>query len=52
MSEEQQDRLAAYLVHLRHKRNPEIMKEITDRIDDRDANQWISLDELKKVWKD
>jgi hypothetical protein len=52
LSEQQQDQLAAYLVHLRHQRDAAIRKEITARNDNRDAEAWVSLDELKEKWKD
>jgi hypothetical protein len=52
LPQEQQDHLAAYLVHLRHLRDAGIRREITARIDDKNPEHWISLDELKKKWKD
>jgi hypothetical protein len=52
MSEDQQDQLAAYLVHLRHRRDPQIRKDITARIENHDPQQWVSLDELREKWKD
>jgi hypothetical protein len=52
MPKEQQDQLAAYLVHLRHQRDPEISAEIRTKIDDTDRAKWLSLDELREDWKD
>ena len=52
MPKHQQDHLAAYLVHLRHQRDAEIGREIAAKIEDKDAKNWISLDELKEQWKD
>ena len=52
MPEEQQDHVVAYLVHLRHLRDPLVRGEITRRIDDRDSSHWIPLDQLKEHWKD
>lgn len=52
MSEEQQDQLAAYVVLLRHLRNPESRKEIAARIDDRDPPHWMTLDQLTPHWKE
>lgn len=52
MSQEQQDQLAAYLVHLRHQRDSRIREEITARIDDKDPGKWVSLGELREKWKD
>jgi hypothetical protein len=52
MPPQHQDQLAAYLVHLRHQRDPKICAEIQSRIEDRDPANWLSLDELKERWKD
>jgi len=52
MPEEQQDHLVAYVVHLRHLRDPQARREITRRIDDREPSHWISVDQLKEHWKD
>ena len=52
MAPEHQDRLAAYLVHLRHQRDPRVAREIRAKIDDKDPANWLSLSELKEKWKD
>jgi hypothetical protein len=52
MPDARQDQLAAYLVHLRHRRDPAIRRDITAKIDNQDPKQWVSLDELKEKWKD
>jgi hypothetical protein len=52
LPQDQQDRVAAYLVHLRHKRDPSIRGEITRRIDDKDPAHWVSLEELEEKWKE
>ena len=52
MPQELQDQLAAYLVHLRHQRDPKIPAEIRTRIEDKDPANWLSLDVLKERWKD
>ncbi len=52
MPEEQQDKLAAFLVHLRHRREMNSREAITTRIDDKDPENWVSLDELREKWKD
>jgi hypothetical protein len=52
MPQEQQDQLAAFLVHLRHQRDPNVRREITNRIDDHNPANWLSLSELKEKWKD
>lgn len=49
---EDQDHLAAYLVHLRHEQDSKIRSEIAAKIDDKDPSNWISVDELKEKWKD
>ena len=49
---EQQDQLAAYLVHLRHQRDAGLRREISSRLDDKNPNNWISFDQLKEHWKD
>jgi len=52
MALEQQDHLAAYLVHLRHQRDAKCRAEITARIDDKDPAKWVSLDALREHWKE
>jgi len=52
MPEEQQDHLAAYLLHLRHLRDPGARQELTRRIADRGSSHWVSLDQLKEHWKE
>ena len=49
---EQQDHLAAFLVHLRHQRDPNVRHEITKGISDQNPENWLSLNELKDKWKD
>ena len=48
MPTENQDHLAAYLVHLRHQRDAELRREITARIDDKNPAHWVTLDELRE----
>ncbi len=48
----QQDHLAAYLVHLRHQKDAVLRREITERIDDRDPQHWLTMDALREKWKD
>jgi len=52
LPQEQQDHLAAYLVHLRHQREAGVRQEITARIADKNPQHWISPAELKEKWKD
>jgi hypothetical protein len=49
----QQDRgqLVAYLVHLRHQRDPSVGAELRARLADTDRANWLSLDELRERWK-
>ncbi len=44
---QEQDRLAAFLSSLRAKRDPEYLRELDRRLDDRSPDQWLTLDELK-----
>jgi hypothetical protein len=52
MPEDQQDQLVAYLVHLRHLRDPSTRQELARKIDDHDPSHWISIDQLRESWKD
>ena len=52
LPEAQQDHLVAYVVHLRHLRDPATRQELKRRIDDHDPAHWISVDQLKEHWKD
>jgi hypothetical protein len=52
MPEVEQDHVVAYLVHLRHLRDPLAHRQITDEIDHRDPSHWVTLDELKEHWKE
>jgi hypothetical protein len=49
---EHQDQLAAYLVHLRHQRDPKVPSKIRTKIEDKDPANSLSLEELKEKWKD
>ncbi len=42
-----QDQLAAFLVRLRHERDPEYSRELERRLDDRNAKNWVPLEELE-----
>jgi hypothetical protein len=50
MPKEQQDQLAAFLVHLRHARDPQFSQQVASKIEDSDSSNWVSLDELKEHW--
>ena len=52
LPQEQQDHLAAYLVHLRHQRDAGLRREITTRLDDKNPDHWVSIDQLREQWKD
>jgi len=52
MPVEQQNHLVAYLIHLRHERDPKSREELTRKIDDRDPSHWVGLDQLKEHWKE
>lgn len=45
---EDQDQLAAFIVHLRHERDPEYSQELERRLDDRDSRNWVQLEDLEK----
>ena len=48
LSLEDQNELAAYLLHLRLERDPIWRTEMTRRIDDRSPGQWMPLADWKK----
>jgi len=52
LPQEQQDQMAAYLVHLRHQRDAQVCSEMTGRLNDKNPENWISADELREKWKD
>ncbi len=45
---EEQDRLAAYLTVLRIKRSSEHAEELSRRLNDREPEHWLTLQELKE----
>jgi hypothetical protein len=45
---ERQDELAAYLLDLRLKRDPAWRTKLTRRIDDKNPDNWVTLEEWKK----
>lgn len=51
LPDEQQDHLAAYLVHLRHQRDAQLRQELSSRRDDKNPDHWISINELRDHWK-
>lgn len=52
LPEEQQDQLAAYLVHLRHQRDTQLRRELASRLEDKNPDHWISINQLRDQWKD
>ena len=48
LSPERQNELAAFLLHLRLKRDPGWRDELTRRIDDKNPENWMSLEDWKK----
>jgi hypothetical protein len=52
LPEDQQDQLAAYLVHLRHQRDAGLRRELSSRLDDKTPEHWISVDLLREHWKE
>jgi hypothetical protein len=51
MSVEQQNHLVAYVIHLRHERDPKLKEELARKMDDREPANWKTLDQLKEHWK-
>ncbi len=47
---DQQSHLVAYLVHLRHQRDPQFQDQINRQLDST-PGEWISVDQLKEHWK-
>jgi hypothetical protein len=47
-SKEDQDRLAAFLALLRQQRDPDYLRTLDARINDRDPQHWVSFQELKE----
>ncbi len=48
LSTEQQNELAAFLLHLRLQQDPAWRTEMTRRIDDADPAHWTTLEDWKK----
>jgi len=46
-----QNKLAAYLLHLRLRADPGWRAEMTRRIDDRNPKNWVRLEDLSKSFK-
>jgi anti-sigma-K factor RskA len=51
MPEDQQSHQVAFLVHLRHSRDPKFQADATRQIDDK-SGHWISPDQLREHWKE
>jgi len=45
---ERQNELAAYLLHLRLQHDPAWRTEMTRRIDDKTASNWVSLEDCRR----
>jgi hypothetical protein len=41
-----QDEVVAYLFHLRHRDDPEYVREIGRRLDDKNPKSWLSVDDF------
>jgi hypothetical protein len=46
-----QNKLAAFLLHLRLREDPAWRTEMTRRIDDRTSKHWVRLEDLQKSFK-
>ena len=48
LSADLQDELTAFLIHLRHQREPGYAEEMSRRLNDTDPESWTSLSDLKE----
>jgi hypothetical protein len=48
LSVERQGELAAYLVHLRNQRNPQLRRAVKQRLADANRQRWLTPDEFEK----
>ncbi len=52
LPEEHQAHVMAYLVHLRHLRDPYTRQELARGVDDGDSSHWITPEQLREHWKE
>ncbi|MFK5921021.1 MAG: hypothetical protein QM496_02490 [Verrucomicrobiota bacterium] len=52
LSFEEKGQLAAYLVHLRNRQDPDYLNEMQNRIEDGKASNWLSPDEFETRLQD
>ena len=45
---DEQNRVAAFLVHLRHRKDPDHGKRMKERIDNQAEGYWTSLEDLER----
>ena len=45
---EEQAKLLGFLVHLRSRREPDYRREITERRDDKNPKNWVSIEEFER----
>jgi hypothetical protein len=48
LSAKEQEELAAFLFHLRHKSDPEYQATVRRRMDDKDPSHWLTPEEFEK----
>ncbi len=48
LSSPEKAHLAAYLIHLRNRQDPEYFPEIRQRVEDRDKSHWLTPDEFER----
>ena len=48
LSTAQQDEVTAFLFHLRHRDDPDYRRTVGDRLEDRDAQHWLTPDEFER----
>jgi len=46
--DEQVRKFQAFLVSLRHQRDPEAIKKLTAKLDDPDPSRWVTLEEAER----
>lgn len=48
LSPQRQDELAAFIVHLKHERDPQYAQEMRRRLEDPDPDHWASLESVEQ----
>jgi hypothetical protein len=48
LSSPEKAQLAAYLIHLRNREDPEYLRQMRERVEDREKSHWLSPDEFER----